>query len=58
MKHLPLGKLSVDHAFVVVGNYLRDDRMLNALGLQHYPAPFFFRPARPATCAINWKARS
>ena len=47
MKHLPLGKLSVDHAFVVIGNYLRDDRMLNALGLQHYPAPFILPSGTP-----------
>ncbi len=43
MKYLPLGKLSVTHAFVVIGNYLRDDRMLNALGLQHTLPLLFFQ---------------
>ena len=47
MKDLPFGKLSVHHAFIVVTNHLRDNGMLDTLGLQHHPSPFVLPPCTP-----------
>lgn len=44
--------------FIVITDNLMDNGMINAFRLQYHPPAFILRPARPATCAISWKARS
>ena len=39
MEHLPFRQLSAYHVFIIIGNDLMNDRMLDALGLQHHPTP-------------------
>ena len=56
MKHLPFGKLAAHHTFVIVGNHLGNDGVLDALGLQHYPTPLIL-PSR-TSCHLGHKLES
>ena len=40
MEHLPFRQLPAYHVFIIIGYDLMNDRMLDALGLQHHPTPF------------------
>ena len=40
MEHLAFCQLSAYHIFIIIGNDLMNDRMIDTLGLQYHPSAF------------------